>query len=128
MCRSIVVSPRAHSKFPKVSENKRPWHLSPLVGANLGNLGLVQRSPVSVSPEVQDLIRKLSESVKKQGILSRFSDKESSSSRGSIRKGNIRNQNSHLLGRKEIIVWECSHRLHLTFSRALRKQMSVSHH
>jgi hypothetical protein len=75
-----VVSPRTHSKFPNVSENKRPWHLSPLVGANLGNLGLVQHSPVSVSPEVQDLVRKLSESVKKHGILSRFSDKESRSS------------------------------------------------
>jgi hypothetical protein len=81
-----MVSPRTQSKFPNVSEIKRPWHLSPLVGANLGNLGLVQRSPVSVSPEVQDLVRKLSESVKKHGILSRFSDKESSSSRGSLRK------------------------------------------
>jgi hypothetical protein len=86
MCRSIVVSPTAHSKGTTVSEEKRTWHLSPLVGAKLGRLGLVQRSPVSVSPEVKDLIRKLSESVKKQGILSRFSEKEGSSSRGSMRK------------------------------------------
>jgi hypothetical protein len=60
--------------------------LSPLVGAKLGNLGLLQRSPGSVSPEVKDLVRKLSESAKKQGILSRFSEKEGSSSQGSMRK------------------------------------------
>jgi hypothetical protein len=63
-----------------VSEEKRPWHLSPLVGAKLGSLGLLQRTPVSVSPKVKDLVRKLSESVKKQGILSRFSEKKGSSS------------------------------------------------
>jgi hypothetical protein len=60
----------------------------------------VQRSPVSVSPEVKDLVRKLSESVKKQGILSRFSEKEGSSSRGSTRKRKY-SESEHSSSRKE---------------------------
>ncbi|KAM0821771.1 hypothetical protein ACQ4PT_071963 [Festuca glaucescens] len=79
-CRSIVSSLVAQRQFTAVnSQSGMPWRLSPLVGANLGIPGLLKRSPVVVPPEVQDAVRKLSESVKKMGGLSRFATQQSNS-------------------------------------------------
>lgn len=91
-CRAIVVSPTvgvnnngSSGSFPK------PWTLSPLVGSKLGNLGVGSGSPSTLTPQIQQLIRNLSETVKKQGLMLRFSQSESSSSAGIGRKRKQRN-------------------------------------
>ncbi|KAM0915177.1 hypothetical protein ACQ4PT_011068 [Festuca glaucescens] len=79
-CRSIVSSPVAQRQFTVVnSQYGMPLRLSPLVGANLGIPGLLNRSPDFVPPEVQDAVRKFSESMKKMGGLSRFAAQQSNS-------------------------------------------------
>ncbi|KAM0840819.1 hypothetical protein ACQ4PT_059396 [Festuca glaucescens] len=79
-CKSIVSSPVAQRQFTAVnSQSGTPWRLSPLAGANLGIPGLLNHGPVFVPPEVQDAVRKFSESVKKMGGLSRFAALKSNS-------------------------------------------------
>ncbi|KAM0856499.1 hypothetical protein ACQ4PT_049106 [Festuca glaucescens] len=65
-CKSIVSSPVAQRQ-------------SLVAGANLGIPGLLNHGPVFVPPEVQDAVRKFSESVKKMGGISRFAAQKSSS-------------------------------------------------
>ncbi|KAM0895947.1 hypothetical protein ACQ4PT_023505 [Festuca glaucescens] len=68
MCRSIVVSAGPQQQLHGSSDlSGRTWKLSPLVGAHLGVIGLGKGSPVSVSAEIRDAVRNLSESVKKTG-------------------------------------------------------------
>ncbi|KAM0907535.1 hypothetical protein ACQ4PT_016052 [Festuca glaucescens] len=79
-CKSIVSSPVAQRQFTVGnSQYGTPWRVSPLVGANLGIPGLMNHGPVVVPPEVEDAVRKFSESVKKMGGLSRFAAQKSSS-------------------------------------------------
>jgi hypothetical protein len=76
-CKSIVSSPVAQTQF--TAGYGTHLRVSPLVGANLGIPGLMKRGPVFVPPEVEDAVRKFSESVKKMGGLSRFAAQKSSS-------------------------------------------------
>jgi hypothetical protein len=79
-CKSIVSSPVAQRQFTAGnSQYGTRWRVSPLVGANLGIPGLMKHGPVFVPPEVEDAVRKFSESVKKMGGLSRFAAQKSSS-------------------------------------------------
>ncbi|KAM0900724.1 hypothetical protein ACQ4PT_020428 [Festuca glaucescens] len=70
----------AQRQFTAVnSQSGTPWRLSPLASANLRIPGLLNHGPVFVPPEVQDAVRKFSESVKKMGGLSRFAAQKSNS-------------------------------------------------
>jgi hypothetical protein len=72
LCRSIVLSPRAKGMPESFGMPPRPWRMSPNVAANIGIPDFVSRSPGSVPSQMQKLVRELSDSVRKQGVLSRF--------------------------------------------------------
>ena len=79
-CKSLVSSPVAQRQFTAAnSQYGTQWRVSPFVGANLGIPVLMNHGPVVVPREVEDAVRKFSESVKKMGGLSRFAAQKSSS-------------------------------------------------
>lgn len=87
MCRSMVLSPVAKGTgCSDRGSSSIPWKLSPLAMGCLGIPGFHRGSPVKVTREIEQLVKSLSETVNKEGILSRFGKQKSSSTEGVSRK------------------------------------------
>jgi hypothetical protein len=87
-----VLAPIAKGMPESFGMPPRPWRMSPNVAANIGIPDFVSHPPGSVPSQIQKLVRKLSDSVRKQGVLSMFGLKSAGNVGSSATKRKIADQ------------------------------------
>jgi hypothetical protein len=111
-----VLSPIAKGMPEFFGMPPRPWRMSPNVAANIGIPDFGSHPPASVPSQMQKLVRELSDSIRKQGLLSRFGLESTGNVESSPKRGKMLIKEVHLVRRYVTTVRACLLHHHSTLA------------